>query len=497
MAQQGEVTVHWSANTASAPANPCTPAARMVLTAAQLMSSGSLHMAVQGYMGGYVAISFAASPGTMFPGDTVLGWADAAGTSPFIGTFHVTERSLDESNRLTGTADWAYDKGVMQEGSVTTICFSRMLAEPRAFASPDLRSTVMMSTDPTALSTTAATAATPLGLNWAVASWDALREHYPRNRGGFYLDLSAGAAAPAADNTWVQQRRGWVIAHGVLMTVAWVFFLPLGPFFPAHRWLLRGATAPPQWYRGGGKQWWFLGHVSCQWIGFALLVAGYGIGHSAHVHERGRTQSSLIPPGGAAKAHNPLGNAVMIIAFVQVLLAHATRPAPDSGMRRRVWEIGHIVVGRCVIALAWAQVLIGAHVAAGEGIGRFWQWAGPMIGGMATLVLADLSLRVVGARQREPATPLDKLSAATDADTDKPEKPHYVELGKAGETSFGTTGAPGASAPHAGSGRGLGESLVGAGGGGNGASSTAVAEGLARSRPASAAAAAVAAVSEA
>ncbi|KAG2448001.1 hypothetical protein HYH02_007029 [Chlamydomonas schloesseri] len=515
MRQQGEVTVHWSANTASAPVNPCTPATPTVLTAAQLMSSGSLHMAVQGYMGGYVAISFAGSPGTMCPADTVLGWADSAGSSQpgFIGTFHVTERLLDDSNRLTGAADWAYDKGVMQEGSVTTICFSRRLLEPRAPTSPDLRATIAglmptsasstsSSSEPTALSTAGGAQPQPLGLNWAVASWDALREHYPRNRGGFYLDLTAGAAAAAADNEWAEQRRGWVIAHGVLMTVAWVLLLPVGPMFPAHRWLLRGAAAPPQWYRGGGKQWWFLGHVTCQWVGFGMAVAAFGIGHSAHVHERGRTQSSLIPPGGAAKAHNPLGNAVMITAFAQILLAHATRPAPDAGLRRRVWEWAHWVIGRCLIGLAWAQVIIGAHVAAGEGIGRFWQWAGPMVGMMAALVIADMALRVAGWRWREPATPLDKLSAATDADADRTEKQPYVEVGKGagGSGDFGASGAQAAAggAGAAGGERGLGEPLVGLGRGtGHGRSSTTVAEGLARSRPTSASSATVASVAEA
>lgn len=106
-------------------------------------------------------------------------------------------------------------------------------------------------------------------------------------------------------------------------------------------------------------------------------------------------------------------------------------------------------------------------------------------------VLADLSLRVVGWRQREPATSLEALSAATDVGTDKQ---HYVEMGKGGD-NMGASEATPAQAGHGKGGR-LGEPLVGAGGAGNGGSSTAVAEALVRSRP-SMAAASVASVAEA
>lgn len=44
----GNVTVHWSVNTSSAPAgNGCTPASPTVLQPADLAANGTLHMAVQ------------------------------------------------------------------------------------------------------------------------------------------------------------------------------------------------------------------------------------------------------------------------------------------------------------------------------------------------------------------------------------------------------------------------------------------------------------------
>ena len=46
---------------------------------------------------------------------------------------------MDRISPAEGTPSWAYDRGVVQQGGVTTICFSRRLLDERSKASPDLR----------------------------------------------------------------------------------------------------------------------------------------------------------------------------------------------------------------------------------------------------------------------------------------------------------------------------------------------------------------------
>ena len=72
----------------------------------------------------------------------------------------------------------------------------------------------------------------------------------------------SSTAAPAND------QKSAVIAHGVLMSLAWVFFLPLGAMVPGHRWLL------------GDRMWrnkavWFWLHLAFQTTGTCLFIAGF------------------------------------------------------------------------------------------------------------------------------------------------------------------------------------------------------------------------------
>ncbi|GLC43511.1 hypothetical protein PLESTM_001481300 [Pleodorina starrii] len=180
---KGKVTVHWSVNTSSAPANPCTPSRRTVATAAALTKYGTLHMAVQAEIGGYVSIGFLGrSLQYMFPADIVLGYAKPP--TRYIQTFYAKSEALSEADRSppAGSAPWGYDMGVMQTSAngvpTTTICFSRRLSDNRTKASQSLN--------------TSGGKLTPF--IWAVSTVDGFKEHASSNRGGFYLDLGIAGA---------------------------------------------------------------------------------------------------------------------------------------------------------------------------------------------------------------------------------------------------------------------------------------------------------------
>ncbi|KAG2491039.1 hypothetical protein HYH03_010486 [Edaphochlamys debaryana] len=409
---QGKVTLHWSINTASAPwgpSNPCNLASPRVLTSDVLSSKGVLHMAVQGDMGGYVGLGFASAPGRMAGADIVLGWGGGGGggggRAPYTGTFHTEvmtgDSYLSEEQERTGDADWAYDKAVVTNGAVTTLCFSRLLQEPRATASPDLRAAVggaaggPQGPGPTKRrrrllqEPAPSTGGGRLSLIWAVAPWARLQSHRPGDSGGVLLDAGSGAGQGAGGGGG----GAWVAAHGALMAATWCLLLPLGTLLPAHRWVFRGASVR-------GKAVWFLGHVACQWLGLAALAAGAAIAFA---------RLGAPPPlDGAHRAHRPLGIAVLALAGAQALGAHALRPPPGA-RHRRLWAVAHAVLGRSTLALGVANVFIGivvVHHSGGLGAG-YAVWAAPCAAALGTLLLLDLALRLLRPREppKDPAAP--------------------------------------------------------------------------------------------
>ncbi|PNH11867.1 hypothetical protein TSOC_001249 [Tetrabaena socialis] len=243
--------------------------ARAVRMADDLMRDGSLHIAVQASVAGYVALGFATNPGVMSPADVVLGWASSSSSS-YVHTFHVTDEALDESNLNEGAdgSSWAYDRGVTQgSNGITTICFSRRLRDARATVSPDLRAAtgaVGGGASAGGRRRLQQDVAATLGLNWAVSNNKGLVQHTTRNSGGFRLDVSSGAAGDVASSN----TQHWINVHGVLMAVAWGLLLPLGTLLPAHRWILGDTKA-------GGKHVWFLLHLGFQWTGILVFVAGF------------------------------------------------------------------------------------------------------------------------------------------------------------------------------------------------------------------------------
>ncbi|GIL79060.1 hypothetical protein Vretimale_45 [Volvox reticuliferus] len=375
VATKGKVTVHWSVNSSTAPANPCTPVNRTTLTANELSVFGTLHMAVQANIQGYVAIGFNSNPKKMYPSDIALGWSGSS-----LNTYYAKGEDLEESD--ISPSSWAYDTGIAYNASaiITTICFSRRLVDSRAKASPDLRSATGSNRNTT-------TATTPtsgrrllqtsqgngqLGLIWAISFARALVQHTSQNVGGFDLNLAEGTVQAAGND-----RKYWVNVHGALMAVAWGLLLPLGTLLPAHRWLLRDVKL-------AGKHLWFWLHLGCQWTGMALFIAGFVVAFVEFEEVE----------GNLSEAHGAIGIAIMAAAGAQVVFAYI-RPDPNSE-KRGLWNLVHHNLGRLTILLAWANVYIGIYLAHTSWGASYTEWVTPIAIVMGLLLITTLVLRLLG-----------------------------------------------------------------------------------------------------
>ncbi|GIL63771.1 hypothetical protein Vafri_17775 [Volvox africanus] len=371
MATKDKVTLHWSINSSTAPANPCTPATRTTLTASDLAKDGTLHMAVQAKIPGYVAIGFNSNPSEMYPSDIALGWAGFP-----LNTYYASGEDLDTNDSTNPS--WAYDTGVVYNSStgITTICFSRRLVDSRAKASPDLRSATGSSNSISTsmggrrhlLATSEGLA--QLGLIWAISPSKALVQHASSNVGGFFLDLNGGSLQESESD-----EKYWVNVHGALMAVAWGLLLPLGTLLPAHRWLLRDIKV-------AGKHLWFWLHMGCQLIGMALFIAGFVVAFVKF----GEVEGEI------SEAHEKIGIAVMAAAGAQVVFAYIR---PDPGAKKRgLWNLVHHNLGRLTILLAWANVYIGIYIAHTDFGASYTPWITPIAIVMGLLLITTLVLRL-------------------------------------------------------------------------------------------------------
>ncbi|KAG2494432.1 hypothetical protein HYH03_007484 [Edaphochlamys debaryana] len=393
-----KVTLHWSVNTPSAPSgpsNPCKLSMPTVLTSDALSSKGAIHMAVQGNLGGYVSVGFAASSGQMPNSDIVLGWVDDTGAG-VINSYHTNDEDLADDDQLSNDADWAYDKAVVSQGGVTTICFSRLLLEPRAPASPDLRARVGMAAAPAgssgaavqggarrlAQAPAASIAGSPLSFIWAVATWDSLDQHAPGNMGGFELDVATGGATSAADSG----KKYWINTHGALMAVAWCFLLPLGSTIPAHRWLPGGSKMIMN------KALWFWLHITCQLGGFALFLASFIIAVVKFDEPKKSDQLRYT--------HSVMGYIMCGMACMQIIIAQF-RPDPGTPKRVWLWNPFHLTWGRLTLMLGVATCFVGIAVQYAIIAGSLVKWYVPLAVVLAVIYLVDCFLRDLRSRDKD------------------------------------------------------------------------------------------------
>ncbi|GFR42661.1 hypothetical protein Agub_g3598 [Astrephomene gubernaculifera] len=404
MATRGKITIHWSVNTTSAPSNPCTPATRTELQDADVAENGTLHIAIQSAVTGYVALGFSSDPEEMYPSDIVLGYVQSSGAG-YLKTFYAEEEDLDEKDVWppSGSSSWAYDSGVLQNSSsgVTTLCFSRRLRDDRAKASPDLRAATGGAAAAGAARRRLAQdeeAVGELTLIWAVSPARGLVEHTADNVGGFFLDVSSGGAVEAEG----VDERYWINVHGALMAVAWVLLLPLGTLLPAHRWLLGDMKI-------FGKHAWFILHMAFQWTGMVLFLAGF-IAVYVKLDDGGE-----LPGGDVGEAHEKIGIAVMAAAGAQVVLGYV-RPDP-SHPKRGLWNLMHHYLGRAVVLLAWANVYIGIYIYhVSEFEAKYKEWITPIAIVMGLLALLEIVLRVAAPPSSTKQQPASQQSYLVTAD---------------------------------------------------------------------------------
>lgn len=150
---------------------------------------------------------------------------------------------------------------------------------------------------------------------------------------------SAGSAAPA-----------WVIAHGVLMLLAWCLVLPIGIMCSVFR-----AGFPEE-----GA--WFKQHQNFQWTGLMLVIAAFVVA------------VVMLPAGsghfsGGNVAHKVIGLVVVVLAVLQPFNA-ACRPHPpgageEKSGKRLVWELTHKNSGRIAASLAITNCILGALAVSG------------------------------------------------------------------------------------------------------------------------------------
>ncbi|KAK4723708.1 hypothetical protein R3W88_026487 [Solanum pinnatisectum] len=152
------------------------------------------------------------------------------------------------------------------------------------------------------------------------------------------FDFSSGNSfdVSAGPNDYTSSRK----THGVLGIVGWGLFCPFGAIFAR--------------YLKNQKSWYYF-HVSAQFIGFILGLAGVVLGLQLH-----NNLQVHIP------THEGIGILVLVLSILQVL-AFFLRPDRDSKYRK-CWNLYHGWVGRIALFFAAINIVLGMHYASvGEG----------------------------------------------------------------------------------------------------------------------------------
>ncbi|XP_049401424.1 cytochrome b561 and DOMON domain-containing protein At3g61750-like [Solanum stenotomum] len=150
------------------------------------------------------------------------------------------------------------------------------------------------------------------------------------------FDFSSGNSfdVSAGPNDYTSSRK----THGVLGILGWGLFCPFGAIFAR--------------YLGNQKSWYYF-HVSAQFIGFILGLAGVVLGVQLH-----NNLQVHIP------AHEGIGILVLVLSILQVL-AFFLRPDRDSKYRK-CWNLYHGWVGRIALFFAAINIVLGMHYAGAE-----------------------------------------------------------------------------------------------------------------------------------
>ncbi len=86
---------------------------------------------VPGPVQGYVSLAFPERINQMVPADAVIGWLSPDGL-PSINTHHLGSYKAKQISADSSNSTWASHMGVVMEGGLNTMCFSRPLHSARA-----------------------------------------------------------------------------------------------------------------------------------------------------------------------------------------------------------------------------------------------------------------------------------------------------------------------------------------------------------------------------
>ncbi len=208
----------------------------------------------------YVAMSLPAEVGIMCPADSVIAEVSQSDGLVHVGTFFLNDMKAyaDGSVPLSSvSAQSSNSEGI-------TACFSRPVA---ALGQAGMPLTVWQ----------------PIGMNFAAARSGSSKaassppvpfQHLmdKQHLCGAMVQLQATAVEGAAGVDNVYYYRTAVVAHGVLMMLAWLVLLPAGVLAARHKWMfpapatsLTGSSPPAMWFQV---------HRALQLAGIALFTAG-------------------------------------------------------------------------------------------------------------------------------------------------------------------------------------------------------------------------------
>jgi len=191
-----------------------------------------------------------------------------------------------------------------------------------------------------------------------VGSSKALNYHF-NNKGVKAIDLSTGEVSDIKDNKRT--------AHGVLMTLAWAFFLPLGMYIP-------------RFFKEHDPLW-FYAHIACQVVGITLSIAGFILT---------ATNDFIVENADhdLPNSHRIVGLTVFVLGLVQFCIG-VVRPGKESSVRV-YWSMVHHWLGRVAVALAIVAISLALVITEAD-IGYIIAFA--MVTGLIHVMAAALEIR--------------------------------------------------------------------------------------------------------
>jgi hypothetical protein len=252
----------------------------------------------------------------MADGHVMLGWKAADATPGYIDNYDTSQSPRGAgpgaSNSLGAIA--AMSSATQDGQGSTVLTFALPLTNGgNSFIAKDGSSNIIFAQGP-------------------VSSPGSIRSHStPGNRGTF--NFLTGVSTGFLDDHPVART-----AHGVLMSLAWGLFIPLGIISARYVKILK----PDKW---------FLGHRLFVSLGLLLALVGWFV-----------AMTGIDLPGNHS-AHHSLGVFTMVLAIAQPLIAAVRPPPPEKGeltLRSRAWwELIHKNVGRIAYVCGIANCFLG------------------------------------------------------------------------------------------------------------------------------------------